>query len=165
MKKQKELYKTLKDQQPEIAQQIFNDVKSEINEFIDCNPTVEEDDSYLHPQVVIKSEVGDVEGLEEFEELINYPTTTDPVKRSRRSKKESFKGKNKNFLEIEKNEEHSNEIEIVCDVCGHESSFKTEMESHMMKVHSNLKKEPQTFYCEFCSRDFDKVRIEFNKSN
>lgn len=43
-----------------------------------------------------------------------------------------------------------------CDNCSYGSFFKTEMELHMK---SHLKKEPQNFYCEFCSREFNKRHL------
>lgn len=67
--KQNALYAQLKQSQPSLASKIFNDVKLEINElFVDCNPDAEEDDVF-HPQIIIKSEVEDIEALEP--ELLN----------------------------------------------------------------------------------------------
>lgn len=148
-RKQRELYQTLREKETEIAQHIFNDVKSEVNEFIDCNPRQElaQDDIYFHPQVAIKSE--DVEELQDFESLI------DPVERSKR--KENYKEKNKKHFDIKQNKENvKDNNSIFCDVCGHASSLKADLEIHMRENHT--KKEPQSFYCEFCSREFEKVR-------
>jgi DNA-directed RNA polymerase subunit RPC12/RpoP len=121
-------------------------VKSEFNEFfIDCNPASQNDD-HLHPQVVIKSEAEDIviEALEEIEDAIGF------------SKDLVEKFGSKQFKKSKENEENlKDNIEIVCDECGHKCSFKIEMETHMHRFHAS--KEPQTFYCEFCSREFDKV--------
>lgn len=43
-----------------------------------------------------------------------------------------------------------------CDLCGHGSFFKSDMEIHM-KVHVRKEpKEPQKFFCEMCGLDFEK---------
>lgn len=63
--KQNALYANLTKRQPELASKIFSDVKSEVNElFVDCNPDTEEDDVF-HPQIIIKSEVDDIEALDQ----------------------------------------------------------------------------------------------------
>lgn len=144
-RKQKQLYNQLQEKKPEIAGEIFNSFKSEINEFIDCNPH-----ELFHPQVVIKSEAGEIEGLEEFEDIISF--STDPVCSKQKTK-------SRKFLMLEETDENLEEecvFELLCDVCGHKSLDKNELEIHM-KTH--LKKELENFYCEFCSREFEKVRL------
>lgn len=159
-RKQKELYRVLKEKNPEVSREIFNDqVKSEINEFIDCSPA-QNQNVLFHPQVVIKSETDDVEGLGELEDLIDY--TAEHIVKSKC--REKFKRKNRKFVEMpQKTEELTEEyieddfdIEIICDFCSFGCSIKSEMESH---VRAHTKKEAQRFYCEFCSREFDKVNI------
>lgn len=64
--KQNCLYRAA-EKQPEIASRIFK-VKSENNEFIDCNPTLNieeiEEDLY-NPEVTIKSEDNEIEALDD----------------------------------------------------------------------------------------------------
>lgn len=64
--KQNALYRTA-EKNPEINSAIFR-VKSETNEFIDCNPAEsirEHDDDLFHPEVVIKSETDEMETNED----------------------------------------------------------------------------------------------------
>lgn len=140
-RKQAELYRKLQEKKPEFAQDIFNDVKSEVNEFIDCEVQEDENECF-DPQVVIKSETRD----EVFEEF------ADPVEKIKSCKKENFK-REKIVKETEHTSEYLDDNLVVCDVCGFLSS-KSRMEIHM-KNHSL--KEAQSFYCEFCSKEFDKV--------
>lgn len=144
-RKQKQLYQNLQEKRPGIAGEIFNSFKSEINEFIDCNPQ-----KLLETQFVIKSEVAEIEELEEFEDLISF--SSDPVC----SKQKSGQKKKKKVHEIHKNIKEECAFELFCDVCGHKSLDKDGLESHM-KIH--LKKELENFYCEFCSREFEKVKL------
>lgn len=60
-KKQTTLYNVLAEKNPEFASRLF--VKSELNEFIDCNPNTKDEDPH-HPQVIIKSEVDEIEALD-----------------------------------------------------------------------------------------------------
>lgn len=46
-----------------------------------------------------------------------------------------------------------------CDICSHGNFNKIEMEFH---VKSHIRKEPQNFFCEFCSKEFDKVIYNSN---
>lgn len=63
--KQNALYANLTKRQPELASKLFSDVKSEVKElFVDCNPDTEEDDVF-RPQIIIKSEVDDIEALDQ----------------------------------------------------------------------------------------------------
>lgn len=55
------LYKKLEEEQPEFAN-ILNEVKSEVNEFINCDPELADGDNFLNPQIIIKSEM-EMEGL------------------------------------------------------------------------------------------------------
>ena len=71
--KQNALYRAAQ-KHPEIASHLFK-VKSEINEFIDCNPTEalddEEEDSF-NPQCVIKSEADDMVHVDYLLETDDY---------------------------------------------------------------------------------------------
>lgn len=74
--KQNALYANLQERQPDLASKIFN-VKSEITElFVDCNPDAGDD--VFHPQIIIKSEIDDVEPLDsEFlDETLDYGNTS-----------------------------------------------------------------------------------------
>jgi hypothetical protein len=124
IKKQKELYRIVQQKEPKIARKFFDqEVKSENNEFIDCNPTIV--DEILRPTVQIKSESDEIELLE------------DEVIEDHQLSLEAF------------------EEELFCDSCEFFSNSKKQLETHM-KVH--VKKEQQNFYyCEFCSREFQKV--------
>jgi hypothetical protein len=48
---------------------------------------------------------------------------------------------------------HKDIKNFFCDVCGHGTFFKADIESHM-KTH--VKKEPQKFFCDMCGLEFDK---------
>lgn len=77
------LYKKLEEEQPEFAN-ILNEVKSEVNEFINCDPELEDgrDDNFLNPQIIIKSEM-EVEGLVEAEDDFLEYANQNRVERSR----------------------------------------------------------------------------------
>lgn len=66
--KQSSLYRTAEKKHPELGSTIFRVVKSETNEFIDCNPTEsinDDDDDLFNPEVVIKSETDEIETNED----------------------------------------------------------------------------------------------------
>lgn len=79
-KKQNALYNLLKEKEPQLATKIFNEVKAEINEFINCNPmeTMDEEDELMHPQVIIKSEIDDIEVLDYslLEDSLQYASSS-----------------------------------------------------------------------------------------
>lgn len=60
--KQNALYRAAAQKHPEIVSNLFK-VKSEINEFIDCNPTesLVDDEELFNPQCIIKSEGNELE--------------------------------------------------------------------------------------------------------
>ena len=150
--KQKKLYRSLTFDQPEKAQEIFTEVKSEFNEFIECNPAEEEDEceEFFNPQIIIKSEVDEVEEIELQDKQM--------VERFRSCSHCKFKTKSRKVLADHVSSIHDLHLNVKnfhCDLCKHGTYYKAEMECHM-KTHT--KKEPQSFYCEFCSREFDKVR-------
>lgn len=53
-----------------------------------------------------------------------------------------------------KETEFDDELEFICDTCGFLCETKQELENHI-KLH--MKKGQQSFFCEFCSKEFGKV--------
>lgn len=69
----------------------------------------------------------------------------------------SFKAKSSKRLKDHVKDAHKNLTSYQCDLCSSSGTFdKAEIELHM-KAH--VMKEPQNFYCEFCSKEFDKVNM------
>lgn len=100
--------------------------------FKENNEFIDCDPSIECDLVFIKSEASELEGTE--------------------LKLENFRSKNQRKSVEKDNHNQKNENNVsFCDTCGHETT-KMEMEIHM-KIH--VKKE--SFYCEFCSREFVKV--------
>lgn len=85
--KQSSLYRTAEKKHPEIGSTIFRIVKSETNEFIDCNPTEsirDDDDDLFNPEVVIKSETDEMEtNLETNEDSLNCASWNNSLERNK----------------------------------------------------------------------------------
>lgn len=118
IRKQKDLYRILKEKEPTIFK--------ENNDFVEHS--IEND------LVFIKSETNELEEIELKSEKYKSKTRRKNVEKNNHDQKDE----NVSVLSF-------------CDTCGHETT-KMEMEIHM-KIH--VKKE--IFYCEFCSREFEKV--------